>query len=118
MKTLLKLLALASLLASLGCKTTIAPGADPIIVTSQQSLEISLAIVDKFLKFEKANQAAVSPETHKVAETLRKEFPAPFRVARELLAKYKATKDEETKRLLNNYVFDVKRYATLAQSVQ
>jgi hypothetical protein len=118
MKMFLKFLALASLLASLGCKTTIAPGADPVIVTSQQSLEISLAVVDKFLKFEKANQTSVSPETHRVAETLRKEFPAPFRIARELLAKYKASKDEETKRLLNFYVLETKRYATQAQAVQ
>lgn len=119
MKTLIRLLALTGLLlSSIACQTTIAPGADPVVVRSQQVLEISFATVDKFVAWEYKNQKVVSKDVHAAAETLRREFPPIFRIARNLLAKYKVSKDAEDKRLLENYILRVKEYATLAQSVQ
>ena len=118
MKLLVKLLSLLTLLASLGCQTTVAPDADPVVVRSQQALEISFATVNKFVKWEFENSKRVSPDVHSAAETLRREFPPMFRIARDLLARYKTARDAESKRLLENYVMKVKEYATIAQSVQ
>jgi hypothetical protein len=115
---ILKLLAALLLLLSAGCQTTIAPDADPVVVKSQQALEISLAITDKFVAWERKNQKVVSPDVHSVAETLRKEFPPVFGIAMNLLKQYKLSRDPETKRLLNNYVLQVKNYSTLAQNAQ
>lgn len=113
-----KILLLLISLASAGCQTTIAPDADPVVVRSQQALEISFAVVDKFVAWEYKNQKVVSPDTHKVAETLRREFPPAFQIAMSLLSKYKSSRDAESKRLLVNYVDQVKNYANLAQTVQ
>lgn len=119
MRTLIRLIPLlALLLSSIACQTTIAPGADPVIVRSQQALEISFATVDKFVAWEYKNQKNVPKDVHAAAETLRREFPPMFRIARNLLAKYRASKDAEDRRLLENYVLRVKEYATLASSVQ
>lgn len=118
MKLLLKLVALAILVVNVGCQTTIAPDADPVVVKSQQALEISLAITDKFVAWERKNQKVVSPDVHAVAETIRKEFPPVFGIAMNLLKQYKLSRDPETKRLLNNYVLQVKNYSTLAQNAQ
>jgi hypothetical protein len=100
------------LLVSPGCQTTIAPGADPVVVRTQQVLEISLSTVDNFLKYERKHNK--SPAVHAVAETLRKEFPAVFRVARSLLVQYQTTKDPETLRLMQNYTAQVEGFATKA----
>lgn len=118
MKLLKILISLALLLSSVGCQTTIAPEADPVIVRSQQALEISLSVVDKFVAWEYKNSKTVPPDVHVVAETLRREFPPVFQIAASLLSKYKANRDEENKRLLLNYVGQVKHYSILAQSVQ
>ena len=119
MKTLIKTLAiLALLLSSLACQTTVAPGADPVVVRSQQVLEISFAAVDKFVEWEYKNRLNVSKDVHAAAETLRREFPPVFRISRTLLAKYRSSKDAEDKRLLENYLAKVKEYSTLAQSFQ
>ena len=89
-----------------------------MVVKSQQALEISLAITDKFVAWELKNRKVVSPDVHAVAETLRKEFPPVFGIAMNLLKQYKASRDPETRRLLNNYVLQVKNYSTLAQNAQ
>jgi hypothetical protein len=115
---ILKLLAALLLLCSAGCQTTIAPDADPVVVRSQQALEISLATVDKFVAWEYKNRKVVVPEVKAAAETLRREFPPMFLIATDLLRKYKASRDDESRRLLTNYVIKVKEYATLAQVAQ
>jgi hypothetical protein len=115
---LLKILTALLLLFSAGCQTTIAPDADPVVVRSQQALEISLATVDKFVAWEYKNSSVTTPDVKAAAETLRREFPPMFRIASDLLRKYKASRDDETKRLLTNYVLKVKEYATLAQIAQ
>lgn len=75
-------------------------------------------MVDKFVAWEYKNQKVVSPEVHRVAETLRREFPPMFQIALSLVSKYKANRDPESRRLLVNYVDQVKNYANLAQTVQ
>jgi hypothetical protein len=117
MKTL-KLLTLILSLAFVGCKTTIAPDADPVVVRSQQALEISFAAVDKFLAWEHKNRTVVSPQVHETAELLRKDFPPVFRSALDLLSKYKVKRDFIAKQELDNVVFQVKHYVTQAQTVQ
>ncbi|NBW18997.1 MAG: hypothetical protein EBR82_64580 [Caulobacteraceae bacterium] len=118
MKSLLKFLLLIALIANLGCQSTIAPGADPVIVTTQQVLEVSLGTVDKFLKFEYANRSKVSPGVSEAAEQLRKEFPPAFRLARGLLTTYKQSRTPENKKLLDDYVLMVKRMAVKAQEAK
>jgi uncharacterized protein (UPF0335 family) len=94
-----------------GCSTTIAPGADPVVVRAEQTLEIAADTVDAFIRWERANETKVSPEVHDIAETIRAEFPDKFRLTRAVLRAYKNNRSPEQKALLDAYL------AALAEAV-
>lgn len=72
MKHFLRLtLAFVALAFGGGCQTTIAPGADPVIVRAEQTAEIALATFDAFLKWERRNQSVVGADVRAVAKEIR-----------------------------------------------
>lgn len=67
------LLALLLPFSVVGC-AALAPGADPVVVRAEQSIQIAFSTFDTFLKLEHDNSAKVkdkAPEVHQFAEWLR-----------------------------------------------
>jgi hypothetical protein len=70
-------LAFAVLVLLSGCKT-LQPGADPVVVRTEQSLTIAQATFDTFLKLDDADRPLVKhqlPAVHNFAEWLREPMP-------------------------------------------
>lgn len=127
MKPLRRLLAIAAAFALValplgtvtivgtGCATTVAPGADPIVVNAERSIKIAFDTVDAFIRWERANEASVPVSVHAAAETLRREFPDKFRLARSVLRAYKTTnRGPEQKALLDTYLAELAALASKA----
>ena len=79
---------------------SVAPGADPLVVNAERSINIAFETVDTFLFVEKTHQAdlaKVSPGIHAVAERIRGEGPEAFRKARRLIDVYKGARTDENK---------------------
>jgi hypothetical protein len=95
MKRLCTLLLLFGLLAlNPGC-TTLAPGADPVVVRAEQVQAISLEAVDTFLRWEYG--AKPGGDAHKVAERLRQEFPRALGTLSTLKYAYKTNRTPQGK---------------------
>jgi hypothetical protein len=97
-KKLLPFLAVLALLA--GCKTfTVAPGADPLVVYAEASAETALDTFDAFLKWERANEAALSewPQIHATADEIRRNGKQWIRDLRTATKVYKSAKTSENR---------------------
>lgn len=83
------------LVLALGACATLAPGADPIVVRTEQGLEAALAVYDAGMVWCKANPQHLTPEAAKVAETIRTGFPPAYRSLDSALQLYKAGKRKD-----------------------
>lgn len=83
--------ALLLVFALVGC-ATLAPGADPVVVRTEQALEAALAVYDAGMTWCEGHQAELTPEAAKVAEAVRTGFPAVYRSVDSGLQLYKAGK--------------------------
>lgn len=86
--------ALAAVLLVSSC-ATLAPGADPIVVRTEQTLEASLAVYDAGMTWCKANPQHLTPGAAAVAETIRTGFPPAYRSLDSALQLYKAGKRKD-----------------------
>ena len=91
-------------MAFAGCETTVAPGADPVVVHAEQSLAVARHALDTFVQYDHAHRASVPREVHAFAESVRKEAPAKFRAATAILDAYQANRSPENKATLETYV--------------
>ncbi|MCX7915075.1 MAG: hypothetical protein N3A53_02065 [Verrucomicrobiae bacterium] len=72
MNTMMRLSLLLALVISMcGCKTVVAPGADPVVVRAEQTAEVALETFDAFLRWERANSAALPESVRAVARDIR-----------------------------------------------
>jgi hypothetical protein len=83
------------LLAVLSACASVAPGEDPIVVRTEQTLEASLAVYDAGMVWCKANPQHLTPAAAKVAETIRTGFPPAYRSLDSALQLYKAGKRKD-----------------------
>lgn len=83
--------ALFTLLLFSAC-ATLAPGADPKVVRTEQALEVSLALYDAGMTWCEGHPAKLSAEAAKVAEGIRVGFPLAYRTTDSALQLYKAGK--------------------------
>jgi hypothetical protein len=124
---LLGLLALCGVLAPAnipfptltGCATT-RPGADPVLLRAEQTLEVSFATIDGLLYLEKYNQAAltaVAPDAHKVAEMLRTEAPVALKAATAAIDVYRANRTPQAQADLATWLAVVQELAHQAQVI-
>lgn len=85
---------LALLLAIAGC-VRLNPGADPFIVRSEQAIAAAVESVDGFLKLDDANRELskhAAPEAHRIAESLRVNFPTARNAAVIAIRNYERSK--------------------------
>lgn len=87
----LAILAAVALILTLGC-ATLAPGEDPIVVRTQQTLAVSQVVYDTGLDWCRANVARLSPAALTVVNKVRVKFPDVYRAADSLLDAYKLGK--------------------------
>lgn len=94
---------------------TLAPGEDPIVVRTEQTLEASLAVYDAGMTWCKANPQHITPAAASVAETIRTAFPPAYRSLDSALQLYKAGKrkdllaeTDEIRRLIEQLMLIVK----------
>jgi hypothetical protein len=80
---------------SLGACATLAPGEDPIVVRTEQTLEASLAVYDAGMTWCEANPQHLTPAAANVAETIRTAFPPAYRSLDSALQLYKAGKRKD-----------------------
>jgi hypothetical protein len=99
-----------------GCKapTTAAVTGDPVVVNSEKTIAIAFETIDTFLKWEKANQGAVSPDVHAAAQAIRAKAPDQFRNARAVLRAYKSNRTPEQKALLDTWLATLSELARVA----
>lgn len=74
---------------------TLAPGEDPIVVRTEQTLEASLAVYDAGMTWCKANPQHLTPAAAKIAESIRTGFPPAYRSLDSALQLYKAGKRKD-----------------------
>jgi hypothetical protein len=80
------------LLVVLSACATLAPGADPVVVRTEQALEAALAVYDGGMTWCEGHPAKLTPEAAKVAEAVRTGFPPVYRSVDSGLQLYKAGK--------------------------
>ena len=85
------LVVLVAVLALVGC-TTVAPGSDPIVVRTEQTLKISSAIYDSGMTWCEGHAALLSPAMLTLANQIRVDFPPAYRATDSALQVYKSTK--------------------------
>jgi len=98
-----------------GCAPAGAVAGDPVVVNSERAIGIAWDTVDGFLRWEKANRGAISPEVHAVAQNVRAKAPDAFSNARSVLRAYKQNRTPEQKALLDTWlatVAEISRVAT------
>jgi len=83
--------ALFLVLALASC-ATLAPGADPVVVRTEQALEAALAVYDAGMTWAEGHPHLLTPEAAKVAEVVRTGFPPTYRSVDSGLQLYKAGK--------------------------
>jgi hypothetical protein len=83
------------LVLTLGACATLAPGEDPIVVRTEQTLEASLAVYDAGMVWCKANPQHLTPAAAKIAESIRTGFPPAYRSLDSALQLYKAGKRKD-----------------------
>lgn len=71
---------------------TLAPGADPLVVRSEQVLKVAPSVYDAGMTWAEANKAKIPASTLVVFEKIRVGFPPAYRAADEALTLYKAKK--------------------------
>jgi hypothetical protein len=104
-------LALGALsLTLVGCGS-VAPGSDPVVVYAERTTLVSMDTIDAFLRYERANEAALGAKVHDVAESLRKQAPAALRTARSATKTYKANRNSENKATLETALAVLKKLA-------
>ena len=120
MKRLLSFLTCFLLVASpfvilgTGCAPAGAVTGDPVVVNSERAIGIAFDTVDGFLRWEKANRAAVPPRVYAAAQSLRRDAPDAFRNARAVLHSYKADRSPEQKALLDAWLATLSELARVA----
>lgn len=85
---------LAVVVLVVGC-ASVAPGSDPILVRGEQSLSVSFAILDSFVRVEYNNRSLVqakAPQLSALAEQIRRNAPALLRTATQAVDMYRALK--------------------------
>lgn len=87
-----------------GCQTTVAPGADPVVVHAEQTLALARHALDAFVQYDHTHRAAVPKEVHAFAESVRREAPPKFRAALALLDAYHSNRSPENRATLETYV--------------
>jgi hypothetical protein len=104
-------LALGALsLTLVGCGS-VAPGSDPVVVYAERTTLVSMDTIDTFLRYERANEAALGAKVHDVAESLRKQAPAALRSARSATKTYKANRNADNKATLETALAVLKKLA-------
>jgi hypothetical protein len=81
-----------------GC--AILKGQDPIVVNAERTTAIALDVFDTFLHYEYDNREAlakISPDIHKVAETIRRHGKEWLITARNLTKAYKENRSDQNK---------------------
>ena len=96
MKRLCILILCLPLLFSGGC-ATIAPGSDPLVVSSERTISIAQATLDSFVRFEYNNRAKCPREVQDAAERIRREAPEWFNRAMRLKLAYKTNRGADAK---------------------
>lgn len=86
------LLVAAALLLTLGACATLAHGADPVVVRTEQALEVSLAVYDAGMTWCESHPQMLTADAAKAAETIRTGFPPVYRATDSGLQLYKAGK--------------------------
>lgn len=79
-----------------GC-VSVQPGADPVVVNAERSIEVARATLDGFLRFEYNNRAKVPEEMRKSADKIREHAPAWFERVLRLKAAYKQNRGADQK---------------------
>ena len=96
MKRLAIFLLLLPLLLAGGC-ATLKPGADPVVVNAERTIEVARATLDAFVRFEFNHRAKCPPEVQASAERIRKAAPEWFARALRLKAAYKQNRGADHK---------------------
>jgi len=96
MKRLAILILLCPLLFVSGC-ATLNPGADPLVVNTERTIEICRVTLDSFLRWEYNNRAKCPPEVQDAAEKIRREAPEWFARAMRLKLAYKQNRGADAK---------------------
>jgi hypothetical protein len=81
---------------STGC-TGLAPGAEPFVVRTEQTIASSFATVDTFVHWEEANRDSLPESVSAVADALRDDFPPAHNAALASLQVYKHSRSAEDK---------------------
>lgn len=96
MKRIAVLILLLPLLLCGGC-STLAPGADPVVVNTERTLEVARATLDAFVRFEFNNRAKCPAEVQAAAEKIRRDAPEWFARAMRLKLAYKSNRGADQK---------------------
>ncbi len=83
--------------------TTVAPGEDPVVVRTQQSLTIGQNVYDTGMAWCKANAANLSPAGLALANKIRVDFPLAYRALDTALDTYKAGKTGDLQTALDRF---------------
>ena len=86
------LLVAAALLLTLGACATLAPGANPVVVRTEQALEAALAVYDAGMTWCESHPQMLTADAAKIAEAVRTAFPPTYRSVDSGLQIYKAGK--------------------------
>lgn len=79
-----------------GCFATLQPGADPVVVNAERTIEMARVTLDGFVRFEFNNRArldATAPAVGAAAEKIRRHAPEWFARALRLKQAYKANRN-------------------------
>jgi hypothetical protein len=115
-----------ALLFVLAACSTLSPGADPVVVNAERTTALAVDTFDTFLHLEynnRAQLAAISPEIHKYAETIRRNGQTWLQTARTLTQAYKTNGTAQNKASLETAIAvlaaaisDSQKYIAQAQS--
>ena len=84
-------IAVALIIVLTAC-ATVAPGSDPVVVRTEQTLKISSAVYDAGMTWCEGHVAMLSPAALKLANEIRVAFPPAYRATDSDLQLYKAGK--------------------------
>lgn len=99
-----------------GCVTPATEQVDSIAGNADKAIAVAFVAIDEFLLWERRNEAVVPPAVHQAAESLRREAPDSFRIARSVLRSYKERPNPEQAALLSDWLNVVQNLANLAQT--
>lgn len=108
----LALSALFVVASLVGC-ASIAPGSDPVVVNTERTLKISVAVYDTGLDWVRANAATLSPSALAIAEKVRVEFPPAYRAVDTALQAYKGGKAGDFSSLTMNLLSLIDQLSTI-----